>query len=319
MNIKKIVSLMCMVSLIFTNFFFCSAAPVNSKKRIAFLGDYMTIQQCRIADRIKQRNNSDVWKVIDDKKLYKKFNIGLKEYIDFNALSYRTVNNKRKHFLKDLSLNVAVIVVSYVDYNIQNVVEQYIQDIDTDNVSVMLVGYICGDNNGRGEEYTQSVKQAARECGINRDNVFFVETMTGDGIKEVDLNIEVCCLENEEPEQEYEEIHHQPIDVIPNVGDVSNGDLAVEQVLDGSDKAVDGEESDNCQELINQEIVSYEEVNDKVLLAQKISQCSKEPKSQGKNKIDWFNILKIGTIGSGISSVVMYIWHKIIPSNNVDK
>ena len=263
MNLKKIISLMCMVSLIFTNFFFCNAAPVNSKKRIAFLGDYMTIQQCRIADRIKQINNSDVWKVIYGRKLYKKFNIGLREYIDFDELSYRTLNNRRKHFLKDLSLNVAVIVVSYVDYNIKNVVEQYIQDIDTDNVSVMLVGHVCGDNNGRGEEYTQSVKQAAEKCGIDRDNVFFVGTMTGDGIKEVDLNIEVCCLENEEIEQEHEEIHQQPIDVIPSVGDVSSQNLEIDQVLDDSDK-IGREELDNYQE-----IASDEEVNGKGLLDEK--------------------------------------------------
>lgn len=143
--------------------------------------------------------------------------------------------------------------------------------------------------------------------------------MTGYGIEEVDLNIEVCCLENEEPEQEHEEIHHQPIDVIPNVGDVSSGNLEVEQVLDGSDKVVDGEESDNCQELINQEIASDEEVNGKGILNEKILQCSRESKSQEKSKIDWLNILKIGTIGSGISSLVMYLWHKIIPSDNVDK
>lgn len=128
--------------------FFCSAAPVSSKKRIAFVGDSMSIQQYRIADRIKQRNNSDVCKVIDDKKLYKKFNIGLKEYIDFNEPVYRIFNNRRKHFLRNLSLNVAVIVVSFVDCNIKNVVEKYMQDIDADNVSVMLVGHICGDNNG---------------------------------------------------------------------------------------------------------------------------------------------------------------------------
>lgn len=311
MSLKKIVSFICMVSLTFTNFFFCSAGPVNSQKRIAFFGDPMVAQEYKIADRIKQKNYSDVLGNIDDKK----FNIGSKEYIDFD----RRFFYRNKDLFKKIPLNVAVIVVSYNDYVISQTVKKYIEVIDKNNVSVMLVGYSCDGNNGRGEEYEQSVKQAAKEHGISEENVFFVEDTTGRGIDDVDSGINRCCLKDEKSEQEYKEIPQQPVNVIPNVtNDVSSESLAVKQVSDGSNN-VDGEKIDNYQEPIHQEIVSDKKANDQEVLTQKISQCSKESKSQEKNKIDWFNILKIGAIGSIMCSVIMHLWHKIVPSNSDDK
>ena len=74
-NIKKIVSLMCMVSLVFTNLFFCSAAPVNAKKRVIFVGDISNMETLRISSRVK-RYNGRLVKEESKARTYTKFNVG---------------------------------------------------------------------------------------------------------------------------------------------------------------------------------------------------------------------------------------------------
>lgn len=311
MKFKKIISLVCLFSLIFTNFISFNTFAIKPESRIVFLGDIVSIKQNRISSRVKERNRDNVWKTLD-KTLFTKFNIGAKEYIDFYKLPYNRISRERKRNILR-SADAVVVVVSYTEYNIRNVVSRYVEDVDMDNIPVILVGYVNADNGGRGEEYKRSVNDAAGSCGIKEDNVFFVDFMTGDGIEEVDLNIEILCLKDEEAEDT--EVHQPTVLEDPTSDNIDDADLGDVQALnDEKGKELDDEhQKADSESSVN---VSYHDGERPI---QKKSSSSKVSNSEEKNKIDWTNVLKIGTVGSGISSMIMLLLKKIIPSRNVDK
>ena len=298
------------------------------------------------------------------------------EYIDFYEGPYYNKSiGKKREILRTAS--VVVIVDSNVENNIKNKVEKYVSDMDKSKV--MLVGRITSVDDNNREIYRRSARQTARECGIDEENVLFVNNVPNDGnikntfsenfdsnnmtIENVDTHISwlfLCdeCAKEAVKNPIVHSVAETPLHPIVEGSIVNNAevtDLVKNHPLNTSESEFghkNEEKSDiNCQEVDSKPYTGISIQDEKLSDQQKLSNSesgqqlensnssvgtkvytsaekkpfqkelpdSEKSESQEKNKIDWFNMLKIGTIGSGISSLVMYLWHKIIPSDNVDK